>query len=102
MKIICDSEEQKKEVSDLLMRLCPYNFHLEIKGTCRDWDTCEQCWLNSGLELVLEKDEPKIAYLCDQKECVACINPDCHHTTKITNAVNFENLGDNHYMEKEK
>ena len=63
---------------------------------------CEECWLNSGLELVLAKDEPKIAYLCDQKECVVCINPRCHHTCNIQHAVNFENLGDNHYMEKEK
>lgn len=44
-------------------------------------------------ELITEKGSkgPKIAYLCDKKNCGdKCINPDCHLTWDVEHAVNFE------------
>lgn len=42
-----------------------------------------------------------IAYVCDQKECESCDNPDCHHTLDIKHAKNFEEVEPGKYMEKE-
>lgn len=42
----------------------------------------------------------KIAYICDRKKCENC-NDYCHHTTDIEHAVNFQNLSDDVWIEKE-
>ena len=45
-----------------------------------------------------------IAYMCDQKACTGCQdkNTECHYTTDIQHAVNFERVdGSDYYVEKE-
>lgn len=44
----------------------------------------------------------RVAYICDGEACVECNNPECHHTEDIRHAKNFECIGENLYMEKEK
>ena len=103
MKIICDNEYQKKEILYWLINdLCPSRFGMKSRqddGTC-NYD-CDECWKETDLEVVLKEDEPQVAYLCDQKYCESCENPDCKHTLDITHAVNFEKIEGNKYMEKE-
>lgn len=44
-----------------------------------------------------------IVYVCDEKACTSCskgFGRWCYHTTDISHAANFEDLGDGMYMEK--
>lgn len=44
----------------------------------------------------------EVAYLCDRKACDGCSvvrSSECNHTLDIRNAVNFEKLDDEHYIE---
>ena len=34
-----------------------------------------------------------VIYICDRKKCENCSFPTCGHTTDITHAVHFENVG---------
>lgn len=46
---------------------------------------------------------PRIHYVCDRKGCngkEGCNNPDCHYTTDVTHAVNFNKVLDDIYEEK--
>lgn len=44
---------------------------------------------------------PKVAYLCDHKQCgEKCSSPMCLHTLDISHARNFEKIADGKYMEK--
>ena len=106
MKVICDNEKQKEEFLYLFTCSCPNIFGLNDREMCTcgkgTLEECKKCWEESGLEVVLKEDEPQVAYLCDQKYCELCENPDCKHTLDITHAVNFEKFENNKYMEKEK
>lgn len=42
----------------------------------------------------------KIAYICDRKKCENC-HDYCYHTTDIEHAVNFQNMSDDVWFEKE-
>lgn len=50
-----------------------------------------------------EKDEhpTQVAYVCDNEACGAACSTECHHTTDVRHARNFECVGENQYMEKE-
>lgn len=50
MKIIFDSEEQKDNFAKHIpATFCPSLFGL--KGSCCDFEECDDCWKNSGIEL---------------------------------------------------
>lgn len=44
--------------------------------------------------------ETHVVYICDRKQCENCSYPLCEHTTDISHAINFEDLGDGCYAEK--
>ena len=45
-------------------------------------------------------DEPRVIYICDQKQCRNCSSPMCNHTTNIEHAVNFKKFDENIWVEK--
>lgn len=47
------------------------------------------------------KENLQVAYICDGAMCDEC-SQECHHTTNIAHAANFEHLGDNQWMETDK
>ena len=51
-------------------------------------------------EIITGNPGTSILYLCDREKCENCDNVDCHYTSDINHAVNFEKLG-HVYCEKE-
>ena len=50
MKIIFDSEEEKDNFAKLIFSdYCPSLFGL--KGSCCDFEKCDECWKNCGIEM---------------------------------------------------
>ena len=51
--------------------------------------TCPDCGANLDPGEICDCHKPTVAYLCDQKACEPCPKTECHHTTDINHAINF-------------
>lgn len=65
------------------------------KTTCVGFPySCEACWSTADIynhyPLYIDTPaKPRVAYLCDRRQCPNCSYPECKHTTDISHAVNF-------------
>lgn len=101
-------ELSKEQIDDIVHWDCPHEYEYGDNPSWCDAGTnpflCIDCWnrVMTSMEdaVEMEKTETKIAYICDRQACENCDYPTCQHTTDISHAVNFEEVGENRYFEK--
>lgn len=62
------------------------------EGPKQDFSKCVEFLV--GAYNHLKNEQPKIAFECDRRDCDRCDNAECHHTSNIRHAKNFELVGD--------
>ena len=88
-----DLEERDK----LIEGLAALNYHYKYGEHA--FSDEEQSIVSEAI-IELQKEKP-VLYACDRNACHECSSVDCHHTTDITHAVNFEiGIDGNYYFEK--
>lgn len=73
-----------------------------MEGLYHSEKTALPVHLHQAQELIwlLWNQHKDVAYLCDRRKCKTCNRPSCLHTTDISHAANFQNLGGK-YIEQE-